>query len=93
MVANVTWIDLPYDSNNTCRHWLEFRDYLIGNDGKQYVQKYIYCPSFQMKRNMSSLYLTEEEELCLKYQNYLYVIGITYSPFDREKFELSVLPI
>ncbi|XP_048750866.2 fibropellin-1-like [Ostrea edulis] len=35
MTATVTSVDLPFDSNNDCHHWLEFRDYLIGNDGKE----------------------------------------------------------
>ncbi|XP_078335133.1 uncharacterized protein LOC111132277 isoform X2 [Crassostrea virginica] len=37
--ATVTSIDLPFSSQNDCYHWLEFRDYLIGDPGKQLCGK------------------------------------------------------
>jgi hypothetical protein len=41
MRATVTSIDLPYDSTTyNCHHWLEFRDYLVGDRGKEYVEIY-----------------------------------------------------
>nr|XP_034322568.1 fibropellin-1 [Crassostrea gigas] len=33
--ATVTSVDLPFSSQNDCYHWLEFRDYLIGDEGKE----------------------------------------------------------
>nr|XP_022306904.1 fibropellin-1-like [Crassostrea virginica] len=37
--ATVTSVDLPFSSQNDCYHWLEFRDYLIGDDGKELCGK------------------------------------------------------
>lgn len=35
--ATVESLDLPYSTNNNCYHFLIFKDYLIGEPGKQYV--------------------------------------------------------
>ncbi|XP_061190054.1 fibropellin-1-like [Saccostrea echinata] len=37
--ATVTSVDLPFSSQNECQHWLEFRDYLIGDPGKELCGK------------------------------------------------------
>nr|XP_022306908.1 neurogenic locus notch homolog protein 1-like isoform X2 [Crassostrea virginica] len=37
--ATVTAIDLPFSSQDDCYHWLEFRDYLIGDKGKELCGK------------------------------------------------------
>ncbi|XP_062616357.1 fibropellin-1-like [Saccostrea cucullata] len=37
--ATVTSVDLPFTSQNECQHWLEFRDYLIGDPGKELCGK------------------------------------------------------
>ncbi|XP_062610840.1 zinc metalloproteinase nas-26-like, partial [Saccostrea cucullata] len=39
MKAIVTSIDLPYSVRKECSHWLEFRDYLIGDPGKELCGK------------------------------------------------------
>ncbi|XP_061190086.1 uncharacterized protein LOC133197926 [Saccostrea echinata] len=33
--AIITFIDLPYSARKECYHWLEIRDYLIGDPGKE----------------------------------------------------------
>lgn len=33
--ATIDSIGLPYNEYNDCYHWLEFRDYLIGDRGKE----------------------------------------------------------
>ena len=33
--ATIDKLDLPYNDNFDCYHWLEFRDYLIGDNGKE----------------------------------------------------------
>jgi hypothetical protein len=63
--ATVTSIDLPYDSNYNCYHWLEFRDYLIDNDGKDYVVKCIFLRKnvyWEDKINLSNILWTKWNE-------------------------------
>lgn len=33
--ATIDSLDLPYNEYDDCYHWLEFRDYLIGDRGKE----------------------------------------------------------
>lgn len=33
--ATIDSLDLPYNEYDACYHWLEFRDYLIGDRGKE----------------------------------------------------------
>ncbi|XP_062601657.1 blastula protease 10-like, partial [Saccostrea cucullata] len=35
ITAMVDFMDLPFNEFNDCYHWLEFRDYLIGDNGKE----------------------------------------------------------
>jgi uncharacterized ParB-like nuclease family protein len=33
--ATIQSMDLPYNTQDDCYHWIEFRDYLIGDKGKE----------------------------------------------------------